>query len=108
MRRNQKPVSADFYQKVLAEAEKLDFQTALGTTGVDEEIALLRVKIKSQLAYEPDSLLQVLKATDILARLIKTRYSITHDQKKGLKEAIHNVLKDIAVPLGITLMNKKL
>jgi hypothetical protein len=42
-----------------------------------------------------------MQATNTLARLIKTRYNISKDQKRGLKEAIGNVLKDIALPLGI-------
>ena len=36
-----------FYSKVLDEAEKLDFELASGVDGIDNEIALLRVKIKS-------------------------------------------------------------
>ena len=39
--------------------------------------------------------------TNALERLIRTRYKITREQRKGLKEAIGNVLKDIALPLGI-------
>ncbi len=35
------------YTKVLDEAEKLDFELASGVNGIDDEIALLRVKIKS-------------------------------------------------------------
>jgi len=42
-----------------------------------------------------------MQATNALARLVKTRYNITKEQKKGLKEAIGNVLRDIALPLGI-------
>jgi hypothetical protein len=42
-----------------------------------------------------------MQVTNALARLVRTRYNITRDQKKGLKEAIANVLRDIALPLGI-------
>ena len=42
-----------------------------------------------------------MQATNALTRLVKTRYKITREQKKGLKEAIGNVLRDVALPLGI-------
>ena len=44
-----------------------------------------------------------MEATNALERLIRTRYKITREQRKGLKEAISNVLRDIALPLGISI-----
>jgi len=90
-----------FYSKVLDEAEQLDFELASGVEGIDDEIALLRVKIKSILSNDPENIKLIMQATNTLARLVRTRYNMTKDQGKGLKEAIGNVLKDIALPLGI-------
>ena len=90
-----------FYSKVLDEAEQLDLELATGVEGIDDEIALLRVKIKSTLENDPENIRLIMEATNTLARLIRTRYNITKEQKKGLKEAIGNVLEDIALPLGI-------
>ena len=89
------------YTKVLDEAEKLDFELASGVSGIDDEIALLRVKIKSILGGEPQNIKLLVDVTNALERLIRTRYKITKEQRKGLKEAIGTVLKDIALPLGI-------
>ena len=89
------------YYIVLDEAEKLDFERAAGVEGIDDEIALLRVKIKSVLEKDPENIKLIMAATNTLAGLVKTRYRITGTQSKGLKEAIGNVLKDIALPLGI-------
>ena len=90
-----------FYSKVLDEVEQLDFELASGVEGIDDEIALLRVKIKSLLENEPENIRLLMQVTNTLARLVKTRYKITKEQKKGLKEAIANVLRDVALPLGI-------
>ena len=98
---NQNARKHGFYSKVLDEAEKLDFELATGVDGIDDEIALLRVKVKSILEKDPDNIKLIMEATNTLAGLVKTRYNITKEQKKGLKEAIGNVLKDIALPLGI-------
>ncbi len=98
---NQNARKHGFYAKVLDEAEQLDFELASGVEGIDDEIALLRVKIKSILSQDPENIRLIMQATNALARLVRTRYNVTKDQKKGLKEAIGNVLRDIAIPLGI-------
>jgi len=102
----QKGKENSFYTRVLDEAEQLDFELASGINGIDGEIALLRVKIKSILTRDPENLKDIMKAADTLAKLVKTRYRITKEQKKGLKEAIGNVIRDIAVPLGIAALHK--
>ena len=98
---NQNARKHGFYSKVLDEAEQLDFELASGVEGFDDEIALLRVKIKSLLENEPENITLLMQATNTLVRLVKTKYNISKEQRQGLKEAIGNVLKDIAVPLGI-------
>ena len=98
---NQNASKHGFYSKVLDEAEQLDFELAAGVEGIDDEVALLRVKIKSVLEHDPENIKLIMEATNTLARLIKTRYNITKAQKKGLREAIGNVLRDVALPLGI-------
>jgi len=101
----------NFYSRVLDEADKLDFELACGVNGIDDEIALLRVKIKSILEDEPKNVKQLIDVTNALERLIRTRYKITKEQRKGLKEAIGTVLKDIALPLGIgvgTIIDKQI
>ena len=98
---NQNARKHGFYSKVLDEAERLDFELATGVEGIDDEIALLRVKIKSLLERDPENIKLIMQASNTLARLIRTRYKISKEDKKGLKEAIGNVLRDVALPLGI-------
>jgi len=98
---NQNARKHGFYARVLDEAEQLDFELASGVEGIDDEIALLRVKIKSILENDPENIKLIMQATNALERLIRTRYKITNEQRKGLTEAIGNVLRDIALPLGI-------
>jgi len=98
---NQNARKHGFYAKVLDEAEQLDLELASGVEGIDDEIALLRVKIKSILEKDPENIRLIMQATNTLARLVRTKYNISKEDKKGLKEAIGNVLRDIALPLGI-------
>jgi hypothetical protein len=92
-----------FYEQALDEAERLDFELAAGVNGIDDEIALLRVKIKSVLGEDSKNVRLLVDATNALERLVRTRYKITREQRKGLKEAIGNVLRDVALPLGISI-----
>jgi hypothetical protein len=98
---NQNARKHGFYSRVLDEAERLDFEQATDVEGLDDEIALLRVKIKSLLAHDPENIRLIMQAANTLVRLVRTRYNISQDDKKGLKEAIVNVLRDVALPLGI-------
>ena len=94
----------NFYARALDEIERIDLDAASGVTGIDDEIALLRLEIKKAMAGGDARNLKVLiDASNALERLIRTRYQITREQRQGLKEAIGNVIKDIALPLGVNI-----
>ena len=90
-----------FYSRALDEAEKLELEEASRVEGIDEEIALLRIKLRELLEAQPERIDLHFEAANIIARLVKTRYQITREQKKSLKEAIQKVLTEIAVPVGV-------
>jgi hypothetical protein len=90
-----------FYSRALDEAEKLELEEASRVEGIDEEIALLRIKLRELLEEQPERIDLHFEAANIIARLVKTRYQITREQKKSLKEAIQKVLTEIAVPIGV-------
>lgn len=103
---NQNARKHGFYSMVLDEEEQLDFEQATLVEGLDDEIAMLRVRIKSVLRHDPDNMKLIAQATNALARLVSTKYNIRKDDKNGLREAINNVLKDVALPLGIGFIGK--
>jgi len=90
-----------FYGRALDEAEKLELEEASQIEGLDEEIALLRVKLRELLAEQPERIDLHLETANIIARLVRSRYQISKDQKKSLKEAVQKVLTEVAVPLGV-------
>ena len=106
-KRNDKKSSLrGFYSRALDEAEKVELEEASRIEGLDEEIALLRVKLRELLEEQPERIDLHFEAANIIARLVKTRYHITKEQKKSLKEAIQKVLTDVAVPLGVGVGGK--
>jgi hypothetical protein len=95
-----------FYSQALDEAEKLELEEARSIDGIDEEIAILRLKLRELIVAAPERFDLHLKLATTIARLVTTRYNISKEQKKSLKEAITKVLTEIAVPLGIKAMIK--
>ena len=93
-----------FYSTALDEAEQLELEEAAGIDGLDDEIALLRVKLRTLAEEHPEQIELQLKAVNTLARLVSTRYNISAEQKKSLKQAVTAVLRDVAVPLGIKFL----
>lgn len=90
-----------FYIQALDEAERLELEEASSLEGIDEEIAILRVKLRQLLQSHPERIDLHFQAANIIARLVKTRYQITKEQKRSLKEAVQRVLTEVAIPLGI-------
>lgn len=79
----------------------MELEEASYVEGVDQEIALLRIKLRELVENEPDRIDLHLEAANTIARLVRTRYQISKEQKRSLKEAIAKVLTEVAVPLGI-------
>ncbi|MFO7773196.1 MAG: hypothetical protein R6V59_04570 [Dehalococcoidia bacterium] len=90
-----------FYSCALDVVEQLELEEASNVEGLDEEIALLRVKFRKLVREEPERIDRQFEAANIIARLLKTQYQITREQKKSLGEAVQKVLTEVAVPLGI-------
>ena len=100
-RGNQNARKHGFYSRALTEAEKLEMEEASYVEGIDEEITLLRIKLRDLVENEPDRIDLHLEAANTIARLVRTRYQISKEQKNSLKEAITKVLTEVAGPLGI-------
>ena len=101
--KSQKP---GFYAQALSEAEKLLLEEARSVEGLDEEIAMLRVKLRELIQNDPDRFDLHLKVTNTIARLVGIHYDISKEQKKSLREAITRVLTEIAIPLGVKILVK--
>ena len=102
----QKGKKKGFYGRALDEAEKLGLEEAREIEGLDEEIAILRVKLRELIEKEPERFDLHLRAANTIARLVGIRYNITKEQKNSLREAITKVLTEIAIPLGVNILVK--
>lgn len=94
---------AGFYSPALTEAERVEMEDASRVEGIDEEIALLRVRLRELACHFPERIDLQMELANVIARLAKTRYQMSNEQKRSLKAAVTKVLEEVAVPLGIGL-----
>jgi hypothetical protein len=97
-----------FYQESLDSELQAIFIRAGSLEGVDDEISLMRFVIRRLLDNDPENIKMLIASVDLLAKLVKIRYTITPEQKQSLREAIQNIINDVGIPLGVTLLSKKL
>ena len=102
---NQRARTHGFYSSVLTEEELLNYIKATKVQGLDSEIALLRVKIQSLVARDPENIKLIIKVINTLGRLVTIKYHISKSDKQGWKKAMENVLKDVSLPVGIAIGN---
>ena len=96
---NQNARKHGYYSNVLDESEKRNLKMAYQIKGLDEEINLLRVKIKSIAEHDPQNLRLISQAAVSLARLLRIRET-NFKKAQDLGQIIANVIREIGIPLG--------
>lgn len=85
-----------FYASVLDEAELI---TALAVEGVDEELAVLRMRLLSFLRERPDDHELMLRSVNALVRAAGARYRMSAASKDDLAGALGALLLHASVQL---------
>jgi hypothetical protein len=101
---NQNARKHGFYSNVLDELELKEYEDATQVQGFDEEIALMRVKIKSLAERQPDNVRLIMQAIGMLTKLVMIKYNIRKEDKQTILQSIGNVLKNIVLPAGIDII----
>jgi hypothetical protein len=105
---SKKDKKISLYAQALSAAEKLDFETAGNVDGIDDEIKLMRIKIKAILIKEPQNIKLLMQAAKIVANMVEEKYNMDKGQNKGLINAVKNLVKDVGLQVGVAMINKKL
>ena len=100
---NQNARKHGFYSSVLDEKERKEYERAIEVEGLDEEIAMLRVKIMSLLEKDPENVRLITQAVNSLIRLVIINYHIDKGDTSGVVDAVKEVFKNVAVPVGIAI-----
>ncbi|MBI4297986.1 MAG: hypothetical protein HY676_05585 [Chloroflexi bacterium] len=84
-----------FYDAILEEAERVRLPRARRVEGLDEEIALLRVRLGSLLEGQPENLPLFLKGMEMLVKAVAARYRLSKKAEADLYQSVVGVLKGV-------------
>ena len=85
-----------FYHQALNEAERADLPVALEVEGVDQEIAMLRLRLRTALKDRPEDLALMLKGIDALRKIVATRYRLPREARRDFEKETARVRDEIA------------
>ena len=86
-------VASDFYGSALEEAERLQLQEAEKIEGLDHEIAVLRVKLRSALEDHEENMPLMLRGIDLLVKAVSARYRLSKKAEEDLSDSLAGVLR---------------
>jgi hypothetical protein len=98
---NQNARTHGFYAKSLSKKEQEALEEAAEVKGVDNEIALLRVKIASIIDSDTENVRALNAAISTLARLLKINDTLRKNNPEGLAEISSRVFRQEVAPLGL-------
>jgi len=87
----------DFYRASLSEADK--WERARQMEGLDEEVALLRVRLKETLEERPQDMQLIAKGVDLLVKAVAARYRLSRKAQRELSDSIAGVVRGIGTAL---------
>ncbi len=85
----------NFYRHALDQAERLDLKRAQEIEGLDDEIALMRVRLKRAMAEHPQDVQLLMKGLEILVRAVGARYRLSPKSRKDLAENLAATLNSL-------------
>ena len=95
------PRRKGFYEAALTEAERMRLPAAREVDGIDEEIAMLRVRLYTALEEHPENLQRLYRGIGMLLRMAAVRYRMSDEAKEDLSESLAGVVEGISTALGL-------
>ena len=77
-----------FYGRALSRAERAGLPAALELEGLDQEVAVLRLRLRTALKERPEELPLLLKGIEVLARLVAARYRLPKQDEQALEDKL--------------------
>lgn len=92
----------DFYTRALSEAEQEALGPARTVEGLDEEVAMLRVKLLTLLTEHPNDYSLIMRGVELMVKAVSARYRISGKSEDDLYQSVVGVLKGVGEALGVT------
>ncbi|MFQ6020224.1 MAG: hypothetical protein ACE5KW_05665 [Dehalococcoidia bacterium] len=86
----------NFYEQALSTAERLDLPEAQAVEGLDQEIAVLRVRLKRALQEHPQDIGIIGKGLDLLVKAVAARYRLSPKAKRELSDHLQTAFQHLS------------
>ena len=104
-RRSKTPAKPlELYEEALSEAERVRLSRAKQVSGLDEEIALLRLRLSRLAEEQPENLELLIKGIGMLVRAVSTKYRLSQQSQEDLYQSLLGVLRgvgNVLLPEGL-------
>ena len=95
---NQNARKHGFYSSTLSPTEICEFWNIVNLEGIEPEIAVLRIKLRSLLQHDPGNRHALGEASKLLTKWFRTKYQLEHTDTRRLKAFIISLLQNQLVP----------
>jgi hypothetical protein len=82
------PKAKRFYEMALTRAERADFPVALDVEGVDQEIAVLRLRLRTALEKQPEDMALMVRGITMLVRALAAKYRLPPEDAEAVLESL--------------------
>ncbi len=94
-RGRRRSAARNFYRKALSEAEQAALGEAQGVEGLDDEIAVLRVRLRRALEERPEDIQLLVRGLDLLVKAVAARYRLSPQARRDLADNLAGVLNSL-------------
>ena len=84
----------DFYASALSRAERIELKKAAKVKGLDQEIALLRTKLRTTIEDKPENLPLMLQGFEQLVKVVSARYRLPKRAEEELDQSVKRLLEE--------------
>ena len=84
-----------FYEDAMSRAERVRLSRARQMQGLDEEIALLRVRLGRLAEEQPENVELLIKGIGMLVRAVSAKYRLSPRSEKDLYQSLLGVLEGV-------------
>ncbi len=81
-----------FYDAAVSEAERVDLKDAARVEGLDQEIAMLRLRLRRTAEEHPENLSLMLKGVGTLVKAVAANYGLSQKNENDLADRIKEML----------------
>ncbi|MGD0114909.1 MAG: hypothetical protein ABSC13_02750 [Dehalococcoidia bacterium] len=85
-----------FYDLAVPQGDRIALTVAHEVEGLDQEIAVLRVRLRRALEEHPENMTLMLKGVEMLVKAVSAGYRLSKDAKADLSESVRGTLEEYA------------